>query len=375
MIYFDNAATTLVDPKVLKIYDEMVLKYYANPSSSHIFGQETNHVLDLARKQILSSLKLVGDELIFTGGATESNNLALKGYAFRNKARGKHIIVSKVEHASILEAAKDLESNFGFEVTYLDVNKDGLVEIETLRNAIQKNTIIVSIMAVNNETGSINQIRKIAELLSGYDKIAFHVDAAQAIGKIELDYSKVDMITISAHKINGLKSSGALIKKKKIQLLPLFSGGGQENNLRSGTNDVALACALAKAVRIANENIKNHYEHVLNLSIELRNWISLHPKLTELNSTQITNPYIVNFSLLSKKASVVVEALARKGIMVSSVSACSSRHEPSSYVIEAMGKDLKLAKNTIRVSFSHLNTINEVKVFINTLEEILGEIR
>lgn len=375
MIYFDNAATTLVAKDILNTYNELVVKYYANPSSSHSFGQEANRVLDLARSQILSYLKMNDHALIFTSGATESNNLAIKGYALRNKASGKHIIVTKVEHASVLEAAKDLEENFGFEVTYLDVDQDGAVSLDTLNKAIKKDTILVSIMAVNNEIGTVNQIKKIGEMLSHHAKIAFHVDASQAIGKVQIDYSLVDLLTISGHKINGLKGSGALIKRRKIQLQPLNSGGGQESNLRSGTSDVAMAGSLAKAVRLAIENFQEHYDYVSNLSISLRDWISRHTDICELNSKQITNPYIVNFSLLTKKASVVVEALSREGIMVSSVSACSSRREPFSYVVKAIGKDDIRSKNTIRVSFSYDNTIEEVETFTKTLEKILGEMR
>lgn len=375
MIYLDNAATTRVNPEILKTYRELASKYYANPSSPHTFGQEANHLLNQARNQILSLLKIQNSVLIFTSGATESNNLAIKGYALRNKAKGKHLIVSKVEHASVLESARDLEKTFGFTVTYLDVDEHGCVDPKTLKKAIRYDTILVSIMAVNNENGAVNPIRKIGTLLSKYEKIAFHVDAAQAIGKVEIDYSTVDMITISAHKIEGLKGSGALIKNKKIQLHPLLSGGGQEDNLRSGTNDVAMAGALAKAVRLSVEHFQEHSDHVFDLMLELRDWILANPNLAESNSSTTNNPYIVNFSLLSKKASVVVEALARNGIMVSSVSACSSHHEPISYVIKAMGKDEIRAKNSIRVSFSANNTVQEVQKLVKALERILGEIR
>lgn len=375
MIYFDNAATTRVNPEILKTYKELATKYYANPSSPHTFAQETNHLLNQARNQILSSLKIHDSVLIFTSGATESNNLAIKGYALRNKAKGKHIVVSKVEHISVLESARDLEKYHGFSVTYLDVDENGCVDPKILKKALRRDTILVSVMAVNNENGAVNPIRTIGSLLLKYEKIALHVDAAQAIGKVEIDYSNADMITISAHKIEGLKGSGALIKNKKIQLLPLISGGGQEDNLRSGTNDVAMAGALAKAVRLSVENYQEHFDRVFDLMIELRNWILANPNLAELNSSTTNNPYIVNFSLLSKKASIVVEALSRKGIMVSSVSACSSHHEPSSYVIKAMGKDEIRAKNSIRVSFSANNTVQEVKQLIKELERILGEIR
>lgn len=375
MIYFDNASTTLVDPEILEFYCDFVARYYANPASSHTFGQETNRILELARRQILTFLKLEDNTLIFTSGATESNNLALKGYALRNKANGRHIIVSKIEHPSVLETVRELEKNHDFEVSYLDVEQNGCVNLEALKKTIRQDTILVSIMAVNNEIGTVNPIEKIADVISQYPKIAFHVDAAQAIGKVKIDYSQVDMITISGHKISGLKSSGALIKKKHIKLLPLINGGGQEDGLRSGTNDVALAGALAKAIRLSLDNFKTRYEHVQCLANKLKSWVLANSDSVTLNSLNEDNPYIVNFSLERKKASVVVEALSKRGIMVSSVSACSSHREPISYVVKAMTNDDTRAKNTIRISFSHLNTLEEVEIFILTITEILGEIR
>ena len=374
IIYLDNAATTVVDNEVLDAYQKAKRLYFANPSSIHIPGQEANRMLEKAREQILSILKCKTEhELIFTSGATEANNLAIKGIAFKRMNRGKHIIVSNIEHPSVLETAKQLEDNFGFEVTYLPVNKQGIVDLETLKSAIRKDTILVSIMAVNNEIGTINPIHDIAILLKEYPLIAFHVDATQAMGKIDLPYDEIDLISFSGHKIHGLNSSGALIKKKKIELLPLLNGGGQENNLRSGTNDVALAVSLAKALRLSYERMDDNYRKLLPISNYLKEYILSHPDLYELNSND--NPYIVNFSLLTKKASVVVEALSSQGIMVSSTSACHAKEEPVSYVVLALGKSEQIAHNTIRVSLSKDNTLNDIKSFINTLEKIIEEVK
>ncbi|MDY0178060.1 MAG: cysteine desulfurase family protein [Bacilli bacterium] len=375
MIYFDNASTTLVDPEILKTYIDLTKKHYANPASSHIFGQETNRILELARRQILTSLQLENCDLVFTSGATESNNLAIKGYALRNKANGKHLIVSKIEHPSVLETVRELEREYGFNVSYLNIDENGNIDLDELKQTIRSDTILVSIMAVNNEIGVVNPIEKIADIIVNYKKIAFHVDAVQALGKVKIDYSNVDMITISAHKINGLKSCGVLIKKKNIKLTSLNHGGEQENGLRSGTNDVAMAGAFAKTIRLSLDNFKERNEHVKTLADKLKDWLLVNSQVVILNSHSTENPYIVNFSLKNKKASVVVEALSKRDIMVSSVSACSSRHEPISHVLEAMSHDEQRAKNTIRVSFSHLNTLEEVESFISTLTEILGEIR
>ena len=372
IIYLDNAATTLVNPEVLDSYNKTKTQYFANPSSIHISGQESSRLLSKAREQILSLLNVNDDELIFTSGATEANNLAIKGYALRYQNRGKHLITTAIEHPSVLEAFKQLEDNFGFEVTYLPINKNGVIEINDLKNAIRKDTILVSIMAVNNEIGSINNINEISNLLKDYPLIAFHSDVTQGIGKINLPYEKMDMFSFSGHKIHGLNSSGALIKRKKIELLPLLSGGGQENNFRSGTNDVALAVSLAKAMRLSISSLDQNFTKIKQFSEVLLTYLKENPSLYEINS--FDNPYIVNFSSLTKKASVVVESLSTKGIMVSSVSACHAKKEPISYVIKALGKSDILAHNTIRVSFSSDNTFEDVNALIFNLKNINKEL-
>lgn len=373
IIYLDNAATTVVNDEVLESYNKAKKLYFANPSSIHIPGQEANRLLEKAREQILNELKVKDHELIFTSGATEANNLAIKGYALKYQNRGKHIIVSNIEHPSVLETAKQLEEYFGFNVTYLPVNKNGVVEVETLKSAIRKETILVSIMAVNNEIGSINPIEEISNLLSKYPLIAFHVDATQGLGKIKIAYDKIDMLSFSGHKIHGLNSSGALVKRNKIDLLPLMSGGGQEHNFRSGTNDLALAVSLAKAVRLNFAKLDENYTKISAISQYLLNYLASKPDLFEINS--FDNPYIVNFSLLTKKASVVVEALSSRGVMVSSTSACHAKDEPISYVVKALGKSDQIAHNTIRVSLSSYTTIADIDGLIKNLEEILEEVK
>lgn len=374
IIYLDNASTSKVNPEVLESYNQITLKYFANASSIHKLGQESNRLLEKSREQILKLFNLSHHEVIFTSGATEANNLAIKGYAFANRGRGNHIITSATEHPSVLNTVKQLE-NYGFEITILPVNKNGVVEVNSLKEAIKDNTILVSIMSVNNETGAINPIKEIGEILKSYPKIAFHVDMTQAIGKVIIPLENIDMFSFAGHKIHGLLGSGALIKEKKIILEAQNAGGGQENNLRSGTNTVALSASLAKALRLALYKQKENYQKVSNLRDYLINYLKDNQDLYSLNSFSLDNPYIVNFSLLKHKASVVVEALSNKGIMVSSLSACHSKNEDYSYVVYAMNQDMKLAHNTIRVSFSNENNVDDVNALIRTLKIITKEIK
>ena len=374
VIYLDNASTSKVNPEVLESFNQVTLNYFANASSIHRLGQESNRLLDKSREQILSLFNLKHHEVIFTSGATEANNLAIKGYALANRSRGNHLITVVTEHPSVLNAFKQLEK-YDFEITILPVNKKGVVEVNSLKSAIKENTILVSVMAVNNEIGAINPIKEIGELLKDYPKIAFHVDMTQAIGKVKIPLENVDMFSFAGHKIHGLLGSGALIKEKKILLEPQNNGGGQESGLRSGTSTVALSASLAKALRLALNKQKENFEEVAKLRDYLVGYLKSNDDKFVVNSLDNNNPYIVNFSLLSCKASVVVEALSNKGIMVSSLSACHSRKEDYSYVVYALTNDMKLAHNTVRVSFSYENTLNDVELLIRELDRIVKEIK
>ena len=373
LIYLDHAATTPIRQEILDTYNSLLKDFFANPSSLHRLGQETSHLLLKAREQIASLFKRKAEEVIFTSGATEANNLAIKGYALRYQNRGKHLITTKVEHPSVLRTFEQLES-LGFECTYLDVDNEGKVNLDDLRNAIRNDTILVSIMAVNNEVGSINDVKEIARIVHTFPKAVFHSDTTQAIGKVNISYEDIDMFVLSAHKLNGLKGSGALIKRKHIDLFPLISGGGQEFNFRSGTNDLQKEVVLAKTVRLILDEQKKHYSYVKELHDYLLESLSNNEDIV-LNSPLDGSPYIVNFSFVNKKASVVVEALSKAGIMVSTISACSSKKTAHSYVLEAMGKSKQVYQNSLRVSFSHLNTKEEIDLFIKVLFETLRSIR
>ena len=278
IIYLDNASTSKVHPEVLSSFNQIIQKYFANPSSIHLLGQEANRLLEKSREQILKTFNLSHHEVIFTSGATEANNLAIKGYALANKNRGNHIITSETEHPSVLNTVKSLEK-YGYEITVLPVNEKGIIEVNSLKEAIKDNTILVSIMSVNNETGAINPIKEIGELLKNYPKIAFHVDMTQAIGKVDISLENIDMFSFAGHKIHGLLGSGALIKEKKIILEPLNNGGGQENNLRSGTNTVALSASLAKALRLAIKGQQENYQKVTNLRDYLLSYLKDNPDI------------------------------------------------------------------------------------------------
>lgn len=369
MIYLDNASTTLPNEKILSEYKDNSLLYFANSSSNHKLGLMSNIKLEESRKSILKTLNLNNHNVVFTSGATESINLALKGIVKNYKNRGKHIISVANEHLATLNALESLKKE-GFEITLLHTDKEGKVSVKELEESIRKDTIIVSIMHVNNETGAINDIKKIAEICKKYPKVFLHVDATQAIGKLLFNYNDVDLISFSGHKIHAPKNSGALIYLKKITFDPILSGGGHEFNFRSGTVDVAKAIALASALKEEYAHIKDNLNHVKELNNYLREELNNRDDII-INSSVDASPYIFNFSFKNKKASVVVEALSNKDIFISSVSACSSKKNPYSYVVFDMNNDMNLASNTLRVSFSKDNTIEEVKTFISEFDNIV----
>lgn len=374
IIYLDNAATTKINPLIEESIKEVFHNYYGNSSSIHSFGQNSNRLINKCRDTILNVLHLNNHEVIFTSGATEANNLAIKGSLFQYSNRGKHIITSSIEHPSVLESVNQLVDKFGYEVSLVNPDSNGVINIEDIVSLIRPDTILVSVMAVNNEVGSINNIKEIANILKKYPKIIFHVDATQAIGKINIDYSDVDLISFTAHKFHGPKGVGCLIKRKGLTLLPLFSGGGQESNLRSGTSNLEGILGLTKALKFEINDLSKHFQYVESIAKPIYEYLNNHQDIYEIHSN-IFNPYIINFSLRNKKAAVVVESLSSQGIMISSTSACHSKKETGSYVVLNMKKDINLSKNTLRISLSYNNTIEEINTFINVLDKTVKEIR
>lgn len=374
MLYFDYAASSPLSKTALSIYEEGFLKF-ANPSSNHALGRALFREIEEDRNKILDALGLSKDQyhLLFTSSATESNNLIIKGVAKHYQNRGKHLITSVLEHPSVTIPFKVLQKE-GFEVTYLPVNKEGKVEVDTLKNELDKETTLVSLIGTNNEIGSINDISSLSNAVRQFPKAFFHSDLTQAIGKTAMDFSKLDLFSWSAHKFGGPKGVGGLVFKKNIAFEPLLDGGGQEYGFRSSTLNypgiVATTSALLEALRSQKENERK----VRSLYDYLRTELQKNPEIS-INSPLDSSPYILNFSLKTKKASVLVEALSQEGIYVSSVSACSSKGEPISNVLLAIGKSEEDARNSIRISFSHETTLEEVKQLVfalhNTLERII----
>ena len=376
MIYLDNAATTNTSPEILNAYYDLVNKLYMNTSSIHQGGIQSSKLLTKARDQIASLFGVLSNEVIFTSCATESNNLAIKGVALQYKNRGKHLITSSIEHPSVLNAFIQLRDLFGFDLTILPVNSEGIVEPSVLESNMRNDTILVSIICVNNEVGSINDVGALADIVHKYPKCFFHSDTTQAIGKInDIPYNKLDLFVLSAHKLHGLKGSGALIKKKNIELVPLLSGGGQEFGLRSGTNDFQKEVILAKTLRLALENQNKEYQHAKMLFDYAYNKFFEMEDEISINSSKDGSPFIINVSFKNKKSSVIVEGLSANEIMVSTTSACSSKKEAHSYVLEAMGKSKQEYSNSIRLSFDLKNTKEEIDIFFNCLRKLIDDLK
>lgn len=374
MHYFDCAATYAPFEGALECYENISRVHFGNPSSVHGYGRDALRILEESKKKILDSFGLFSThDCLFTSGATESNNLALKGFALRYQNRGKRILTSTVEHPSVIKPLKALEK-MGFQVEFLPVNEEGVVEPSVLEQAMGNDVVLVSIMGVNNETGAIFPLSDYLSIVRRFPKVLFHSDLTQAIGKVQMPLDQLDSFSFSGHKIGGLKGTGALIMSKKRALVPLLDGGGQQNGFRSGTIDVAGAASLAYAVSQSWREEANNREIEAKHSAYLRNQLS---SINEIvwNTPENASPYILNFSLSSHKASVIVEGLSEKGFYVSSVSACSSKKEPVSEVLTAMGRSLRLAGNSIRVSLPLEVEEKELDEFVETLKCLLDEVR
>jgi cysteine desulfurase len=371
MLYLDNSATTKPYPEVISTYIKVTESYFANPSSLHKLGSEAEVLLNQSRKQVATLLGVQQNEIIFTSGGTEGNNLAIKGAALANKHKGMHIITSTIEHPSVLESFKQLEQFYGFTVTYLPVNGEGIVSLEHLKSEIRDDTILVSIMHVNNEIGTIQPITKIGQFLKQFPHVLFHVDNVQGVTKVPLDLKKanIDLCTISGHKFHGLNGTGVLYMRTGVDLLPLFSGGSQELQMRSGTESLAGNVALAKALRMASENAEKRQLDLKKIHQQLIN------KLMKIEgvvlNTPIKNaaPHIINFSVPGVKAEVLIHFLGEHDIYVSTTSACSSRSKTVSKTLIAMNKNQEIAKSAIRVSLSYESNEEMITQFISTLSK------
>ncbi|WP_371368095.1 Cysteine desulfurase IscS [Sporomusa rhizae] len=374
MIYFDNSATTLPDKDLVTAYQEIATEYFGNPSSAHRLGVKAALKLEEARNVCADCLGADTDEMIFTSSGSESNNTAIKGLMLRKDLRDKHIITTNVEHASVYETCKQLES-LGCSVTYLPTNGEGCINLEDVRMALRKNTVLVSVMYVNSELGSIQPIADIGHLLSEFPAIHFHVDAVQAYGKLPLRPKewKIDSLSLSAHKFHGLRGTGLLYLGKGTQLFSLINGGGQESGYRAGTENLAGIVAMSRAMQKHQSEQEENYEHLASLKKYLIDGLMQIPGCVVNGPKGNSNgaPHIINFSLRRFKSQEILLLLDSHDIYVSKSSACSSKSDKPSRVLLAAGINEEVANSAIRISFSVYNTIEEVDKFLIALQMII----
>ena len=367
MIYLDNCATTKPYKEALDAFVEVNTAYYGNPASINKFGKTTNKLLSAARAQVATILGVGEDSIFFTSCATESNNIAVLGSVEHKKDFGNRIIVSKIEHPSVLETFRELERR-GFILDYVNVDENGIIDLNHLKTLLTKETILLSVMQVNNVFGAIQPINEISEILKDYPKVHFHVDGVQGVLKNSIDLSKVDSYSISAHKFHGLKGIGVLYLKSRRTVHNITFGGGQEDGLRSGTVNVAAAVSLAKSLRLSQEKVgvikAKHKEYKKLIVDEFSKY-----KHIVINSPLSENfmDSIVNISLPKIKGEVIVNALNDRGIMVSTTSACSSKTFHLNEALYARGLSKENIEGSIRVSFSYETTRKEVETFIEVL--------
>ena len=371
MIYFDNSATTKPYKEVLQTFLKVNEDYFANPSSIHALGGKVETLITKSRKQVANLLEIKETEVFFTSGGTESNNLALKGTALQYRKRGRHIITTVIEHPSIIETCEQLKE-LGFDITYLPVDSHGSVRVQDVLDALRDDTILVSIMHVNNEVGSIQPVEAIGKALKSYPKVIFHVDHIQGIGKVPLSFHEagIDLCSISGHKIHGLKGTGMLYIKEGLKISPLLSGGEQERKIRSGTENTGGIVSFAKALRLHFEKSGKGLEHIRKLNAYLRGKLNQIDGITIHSPAAGVAPHIVNFSVQDIRGEIFVHALEEFNIYVSTTSACSSKKNIPSRTLQGMGVNESLLDTSVRVSFSFENTKEEVDAFCSAIEKV-----
>ncbi len=375
MLYLDCAASTFIDPQVAETISRVMLEYPANPASVHGLGEQAAQLVQAARLQMATSLGLLSEELIFTSGGTESNNLAIKGVASAGRDKGKHLLVTAADHPSVLACAQQLATSEGFSVTVVPVNQQGVVDPDQLERSLTSETVLVSMVHANSETGAIQPVAEVGRRLKKYRQLSFHVDASQTLGKLDVPslLPDIDLLTASAHKWHGPKGVGLLIRRNGVQLQPLFSGGNQQQGHRSGTENVPLIAGMARALRLHGTYDQTKTERLYRLRQ------SLVDKLGEIPCVQLTGvheqsemaPHIVHVCLQGFRAEVVVRALSAKQIYVSSQSACSERRSAPSPFLLAMGKSESEARAGLRISYDHSLTEAGIVDFCRQLQQTL----
>lgn len=378
-VYLDNSATTRPFNEVADYMDYVNRNIYGNPSSLHAKGLEAEKHLKKAREAIANSLGAKNKEIFFTSGGTEANNMAIIGYLRANRRKGKHVITSRIEHPSVLEVFKYLEKE-GYMVDYIDVDKDGVVLLDMLKDKIKDDTSLISIMHVNNETGSIQPVEEIARLRNRYNKeTALHVDAVQSYGKFKLNPEKtgIDLMSISSHKIHGPKGVGALYVRENVKMQPLILGGGHEYSMRSGTENVPGISGFGIAAEIVHENIDKNMEKVISLKKTFVEMLKDNIDDFGIISPDNSSPYILSLYFNNIKAEVLLHYLEEKDIYVSTGSACSSRRDKNRYshVLQAMRLEPASMEGAIRISFSAQNNNSDIVYTIENLCNIIPKLR
>jgi len=372
MIYLDYSATTPTNDEVLDTFVKVSKEFIGNPNSLHTLGRKSADLIDAATKQIADILGVKPKEIIYTSGASESNNTVIKGVCLQYQNRGKHIITTNFEHSSIYGPLSYLQT-LGFEVDFVKTDENGIVDLDDLKKLLRDDTILVSITAVNSEIGIIEPIEEIGEILKDYPKCFFHSDLTQIIGKKKVNLENIDLASFSAHKIFGIKGIGGLIKKEKINLIPLIHGGKSTTIYRSGTPAVALIASLSKAMRLAYQNIEANYKYAEKLNNKLRNELGKYSTI-HINSNDKCLPYILNLSVLEVKPETMLHALEEKEIYISTQTACASSNSYSKAVYSLTGSKA-LAETSIRISISYVTKEEEIdtflKVFVDTVDRLM----
>lgn len=377
MIYFDNSATTKPYPEALATYTEVATRIWGNPSSLHNLGSQATRILEASRKQIAELIGKKAEEIYFTSGGTEGDNWILKGVAFEKAPYGKHIIVSDIEHPAIKESAAWLKTQ-GFEVDYAPVDARGFVKVDALASLLRPDTTLVSVMAVNNEIGSIQPIHDIAALLEDRPTVSFHVDAVQALAKVATEVylpERVDFATFSSHKFHGLRGVGFVYIKEGKKITPLLTGGGQEKEMRSTTENVAGIAATAKALRLAMENQEAFASKTQQMKEVIRKELSNYPDVTIFSGEDHFAPHILTFGIKGVRGEVVVHAFEEFDIYISTTSACSSKAGKPAGTLIAMGVDKSIAQTAVRLSLDIENDMSQVEQFLTKFKLIYEQTR
>ena len=377
MIYFDNSATTKPYPEALATYTEVANRIWGNPSSLHNLGSQATRILEASRKQIAELIGKKAEEIYFTSGGTEGDNWILKGVAFEKAPYGKHIIVSDIEHPAIKESAAWLKTQ-GFEVDYAPVDARGFVKVDALASLLRPETTLVSVMAVNNEIGSIQPIHDIAALLEDRPTVSFHVDAVQALAKVATEVylpERVDFATFSSHKFHGLRGVGFVYIKEGKKITPLLTGGGQEKEMRSTTENVAGIAATAKALRLAMENQEAFANKTQQMKEVIRKELANYPDVTVFSGEDHFAPHILTFGIKGVRGEVVVHAFEEFDIYISTTSACSSKAGKPAGTLIAMGVDKSIAQTAVRLSLDLENDMSQVEQFLTKFKLIYEQTR